>query len=114
MPVRTVKLELEAKLQATKGGGIFSKPSGKLERKSYGDGTERLKISLRNLKVPDNSDAIVNADGQEIAKISITNKSGRLDQESQDISFMPTLQPGQIIEVRVCDRIFLKGTLHSD
>ena len=42
MPIRTIKRELEAKLKGP-GGGFFSNPGGKVERKSYGDGVERLR-----------------------------------------------------------------------
>lgn len=57
MPIRTVKHELEAKLTSG-AGGLFSRGGGKLERKTYDDFGQRLRISLRNLDVPENSTAI--------------------------------------------------------
>ena len=113
MPIRSVKYELEAKLAST-SGGFFSKPSGKLERKSYDDMGERLKISLRNLKVPENSTAIVTADGVEIAQVQINNGSGRIDEETRDPDAFVSLEPGQIIEVLVDSVALLSGQLLVD
>jgi len=89
MSVRAVKYELEAKLIG-ESSGHFSKPSGKVERKSYSDGTERLKISVRNLKALKQSTAIIKVDSQEIAQLSLIKGSGRLDDESKDPTALPT------------------------
>ncbi|MDH3378812.1 MAG: hypothetical protein OEQ39_17950 [Gammaproteobacteria bacterium] len=113
MSLKIVKYELEAKL-TTDSGGRFSKPSGKIERKSYGDGRERLKISVRNLKVPDRSTAIVKADDREIAQIPLVDGSGHIDNESDDSSSIPTLQVGQAIEILVDDTLILSGKLYVD
>ena len=113
MSVRTVKHELEAKLKSS-SGGLFSKPSGKLERKTYDDFGERLKVSLRNLRVPDNSIAVVTADDVEIAQIQIHNGTGRIDHESRDPNAFPQLKAGQNIEVKVDATVVLVGELYVD
>ena len=95
MGIRSVRLELETKLKST--GGMFSSAQGKLERKSYTDNGERLKISLKNLKVPDHTTAQVTADGKEIAAIPIENGKGRIDQRSEDSHEPATLEAGQVI-----------------
>ena len=113
MSLRRVKQELEAKLT---GGtsGLFSKPSGKLERKSYANSAERLKVSLRDLEAPDGSTAIVTADGQEIARVPIQNGAGRLDHESRPPGGLPKLKPDQLIEVSVNGSLVLSGKLYLD
>lgn len=113
MSVRNVKLELEAKLKAT-AGGLFSKPSGKVERKTYEDMVERLRVSIQNLKVPDNSEAVVTADGNEIVKILIVGGKGRFDEESRDLAAIPSLEPGQTIAVSIDGRTLLSGKLYVD
>lgn len=112
MAIRHVKSELEAKLKAVKPG-FFSSPSGKIERKSYEDGGERLKISLRKLKVPDRSTAIVTVDGQEIAQVELTNGSGRFDRKVEDES-LPTLSANQRVEVLIDGAAVLAGQLYID
>ena len=113
MVVRIVKFELEAKLTG-KTYGPLSKPSGKVERKSYIDGGERLKISIRNLNVPDQSIATVKVNGNEIVQIILTNGSGRVDNEPVSQSFIPRLEAGHIVEVYVDGAQLLSGVLHVD
>jgi len=113
MSIRSIRYELEAKLEG-RTGGLFSKPIGKLERKSYGDGGERLKIWLRNLKVPDNSIAVVTAGGMEIAEVPIHDRAGRIDTESRDPNDFPNLQADQSIEVHVGNVLILTGKLYKD
>ncbi len=113
MPIRTVTYELEAKLTGP-AHGFFSRPSGKLERKLYGDGTHRLKIRVRNLKAPDDSLAVVTAGGEEIAQIPLTKGAGRLDIESTEPDAVPTLEKHQLIEVAVDGDTVLSGQLYVD
>jgi hypothetical protein len=113
MAIRSVKYELEAKLTSSQGG-LFSRPSGKLERKSYADMGERLKISIRNLKVPDKSTAGVTVDGVELARIQINNGSGRIDKEERDPDHFIKMQAGQYIEVKVDSVLLLRGQLYVD
>ena len=113
MSVRTVVFELEAKLKGG-AGGLFSKPGGKLERKVYSDSGERLKISLRNLKVPDDSVAVVKADDLEIARLTIRKGAGRTDQESPGPGTLPQLEAGQDIAVEVNGSVILNGRLQLD
>ena len=110
MSIRKVTSELEAKLKSSTGGSS----SGKLERKRYSDGRERLKISLRRLDVPDDSIAVVTADTVEIARLPIRAGSGRSDEESVDSSSVPMLAAGQLIEVRVDSDLVLSGALSID
>lgn len=113
MSVRSVKRELEAKLKA-ESGRLFSKPSGKVERKTYGDGAERLKISLRNLDVPEGSLATIVVDGHEISQIMLVKGAGRLDNESRDTKSIPSFEAGQIVEVYVDGEKQLGGKLYVD
>lgn len=113
MAIRHIKFQLEAKLKGT-GGGFFSKPAGKLERKSYEDSGERLKVRVRNLKVPDHSNAVVTADGLEVVTIEIMDGSGKYDEEFASAGALPSLDVGQTIEVNVGGKLLLAGKLQVD
>jgi len=78
------------------------------------DGAERLKISLRKLNAPDNSIAIVAADGQEIAQIVIQNGVGRIDNETSNSDALPELRAGQDIKVCIDGVLVLSGRLYVD
>ena len=113
MSIRIVKYELEAKLTG-KPYGFFSKPSGKVERKSYGDGGERLKISIRNIKAPDLTIALAKADGKQIAEMSLNKGAAKVDIESKDGASIPALEVGQTIEIEINGESLLSGQLYID
>lgn len=113
MAIRKIDFELEAKLTGT-SGGLFSKPSGKLERKSYRDGGERLKIVLRGLKLADRSEVGLCADGVEFARLTINGGSARYDQEGAEIAAQARLAAGQTIEAIQGGTILLRGELYRD
>lgn len=113
MGFRTVKLELEARLRPS-GGSVSRKAAGKVERKSYGDSTERLRVSVKNLEVPDDATATVSANGAAIADFLIRGGSGRLDRESGNPGEIPGLQRGDLIEIIVDGNVILSGELYDD
>ena len=113
MGIRSVERELEAKLSLTKGGFLSSK-AGKLERKQYADGEERLKISLRNLKAQDGSVASVIVDGVEVARIEMNDGGGSLDNSSSVKGEIPDMDPGQLVEVKLGGEVVAQGELRLD
>lgn len=113
MPLRHVEHELEAKLTRP-ANGPSARASGKLERKRYGDDSERVKISLRKLAVADSSVARVTCDGLEIARLPITRGRAGLDEESPGPGVIPALQAGQRVEVHVDGVLLLTGILYQD
>ena len=113
MAIRTILYELEAKLKPT-SGGFFSKPSGKLERKSYEDQTERLKIAVRNIKVPDGTVVKVTADGKEILGLPINDGRGKYDEESKSSATFPALELNQTIGIIIDGEVILSGIIKED
>ena len=110
MTIRTVKYELEARLNG-RSGRLYSKPSGKLEFKQYDDNGTRLKVSVRNLQVPEQTMATVMAGDSKIAELEISHRKGRLDIEPADI---PDLLPRQVIRIIVDGNTLLEGKLYED
>lgn len=113
MKFRSVDSELEAKLRGITGG-LYSKASGKLERKAYAGSTNRLKIKLRGLGSRTNGVATIIIDGKDIVQISIESGSGNLDLESSGDGNIPNFEPGQIVEVSLDGSIILSGQLYED
>lgn len=113
MAIRHIKQELEAKL-TSKTPGFFSKPSGKIERKSYQDGVERLKIKIAKLKLPDHTRLNVTADGNQIAEMEIENGYAKIDQESNNPAEIPELKVNQLIEIKLNNETLLSGKLYID
>ena len=113
MALRHVDFELEAKL-AGPAAGPSPRGSGKLERKRYRDGSERLKVSLRKLDVADDSVALVTCGGIEITRLPITRGRAGLDEESPGPGVIPSLQAGQSVEVYVDGVLLLAGILFED
>ncbi len=113
MGILSVSRELEAKL-ASRTGGLFSKPAGKLERKWYGDASERLKIRVRRVKAPAGAAAVVTAGGAEIARLPLRGGSASFDERADGPGILPALEAGQRIEVRVDGTLILEGVLEED
>lgn len=117
MPVRTIRRQLEAKLVARQRGGLFTKqPSGKLERTWYEDGTHRLKVSVRNVPVPDGQAVAIRVDQAPLASFPIQRGRGRVDEETTAPTpplFLP-LTAGQQVQVVHNGSILLQGELYVD
>jgi len=113
MAIRRVLRELEARL-IPPAAAARSRANGKLERKEYGDGTERLKISVRGLDVPDGSTALVAVEGSPVTQFDIWRGAGRSDTQTATPSALPEMRVGQVVEVQVAGEIRLSGTLRVD
>ena len=112
MGVRSVNFELEAKLRPS--GEFSPKPNGRVERKSYSDGGERLKIVVRKINAPDNTLAIIKVDGEVLAELPLETGFARYDEESFDADVMPSLRAGQKVEVFANNMLFLEAELRED
>lgn len=109
MTMRHVEEELEARLKAVKPG-LFSSPHGKIERKRYADGKERLKVKVNKLKSQNGKAARITADGEQIAAATVENGGIRIDRQLD----VPELSAGQLIEVMVDGSPVVAGKLYID
>ena len=100
--IRAVLEELEAHLSPATGTG-----TGKAERKRYGDGSERLKVTARDLPVPDGLEVQILIDGSVQAQATVTRGRARIVMESP--ASVPSVTRGQEIEVRIGPRRLLTG-----
>jgi hypothetical protein len=106
MRCRTVLQEFEAHLHPVQPG---SNVHGKSEWKHYGDGTDRFKISLRELSLPDNSDIDLWRDGQWMMRLSVKDSRAKLDIENDNGSGIPTIKAGQVFQVKSGETVLAEG-----
>jgi len=113
MSIRRVAQELEARLLPPKPG-FFNRSCGKLERKWYGGGEERLKILLKNLAVPDGTVVAVTAAARPIANVTIDGGAGRFDTDDGWSEAIPAMEAGETVEVTHDGFVLARGTLEVD
>ena len=113
MAIRTVQSELEAKLKGV-AGGRYTGASGKLERKSYADSSERLKVHVKGVDRAPNAIAVVLIDGSEVARIQLQKGRGKVDTESLTPGVIPKCAAGQLVQILVDAEMALEGELAPD
>lgn len=109
---RKVVQEKEAHLvpPASARGGSSS---GRSERKTYGDGEERLKVRARELGVPDGTPVEISIAEIAVAEIPAEGGRVRLDRSGGDGS-VPVVDDGDVIRLSASGRTLLEGTFRPD
>ena len=111
---RKVVAEYEADLfpvpKSERSGG----KRGKLERKTYGDGEERLKIRLRKVDVEDGATVRVVIDGDAVCDIKVADGKGRAELSSGEGTQVPSVRVGSVVEIQHQGQPFLRGTFEPD
>jgi len=88
---------------------------GELERKTYADGSERLKISFGGLKsIPSLARVSVVIDDTETCELPVEKGRARLDLRSEERASVPTVAVGQVVEIRLDGQVLLRGTFRPD
>lgn len=107
---RRVKQELEARLASPSA----SNACGKAERKWYTDGSERLKVRVHDLEVPDGSQVSVTIADRKVAMQ--TAHGGRLDLDIESTSgrTVPEARIGEPLAIECCDEILASGKFEHD
>lgn len=106
--------ELEADLYEVPMSHLDRREMGELERTSYSDGEERLKISFGGIDAPDGTLADVVVDGAKVAKLPVKRGMARVVLSSTDGARVPDFQKGQEVEIRVSGRAVLAGVFKPD
>lgn len=108
---RTVLEELEAHFYPVQPG---SRVHGKSEWKHYGDGTYRFKISLLDLPLPDQSEMDLWQEGHWILRLPVQNRKAKADIEKKEVSTVPAIRVGQVVQIRSGDVILAEGTYQAE
>ena len=111
---RKVVEEYEADLFPVSMSELSGDKKGKLERKTYGDGEERLKIRLRKVDLDDGATVKVVIDGDAVCDIEVADGKGRAELSSKEGTTVPDVHEGSLVEVQYQYRPLLRGTFEPD
>lgn len=114
MAIKIVKEELEARLNPLEKTTFFSKPRAKIERKIYGNGNQRLKLSISNFKVPENEEVQLLVNDEMIAKIKIKKGRGVIDLRTKNGDIVPKISLNDSAEILYKDNVIVKGRFKID
>lgn len=107
---RRIDRELEARLTPPASG----QASGKVERKWYRDGGERLKLRARNLDVPDGTEVSVRIDGRPLMALRVERGRAKLDLEAASGGNIPVVRAGEALVVEWDGTVLLHGEFYED
>jgi hypothetical protein len=114
MGFRRRRYEYEAGLYKVPTPWLCRRELGELERTSYEDGEERLKISFRSVDAPDGASAEVVIDGATVAQLPVQGGRGRRVLSSSEGAQVPDVKVGQEVEIRVHGKAVLAGVFKPD
>jgi len=105
-----VKQELEARLASSSA----SNTRGKAERKWYTDGSERLKVRVHDLDVPDGSQVSVTIADRKVATQTVHGGWLDLDIESNPGRAVPDARMGESLAIECGNEILASGEFAHD
>ena len=114
MAFRRRNYELEADLYKVPMPWLFKREMGELERTSYEDGEERLKISFRGVKIPEGAIAEVAIDGTVVAELAVAGGRARQILTTTENHSVPEVKDGQKVEIRFQGAALLAGVFKYD
>ena len=114
MGFRRRRYEFEADLYKVPTPWLFRREMGELERTSYEDGEERLKISFRGVEAPDGASVEVMIDGARVAEVSVERGRGRRILSSTEGAAVPEVKAGQQVEIHFQGRPVLARVFKPD
>ncbi len=91
-----------------------SNACGKAERKWYGDGSERLKLHVRDLGVPDGSQVSVTIASRQVTTLAIHGGRLEFNVESSLGLTVPDAQIGEILAIEYGGEILVSGEFQYD
>jgi len=109
--IRNVLKEFEAHFRPAQPG---SPVHGKSEWKHYGDGTYRFKVSILGILMPDDSKIDLWLDGKWIMRLAVQNKKAKVDIENDGGSGVPSVQAGQVLQIKSGQTVLAEGTYEAE
>jgi hypothetical protein len=114
--IRNVLQEYEAKLTVSKPGSAITPDSaqGKGEWKVYGDGTQRCKVRVSGLSLPEGVVLHVLVNGQPIGEMMVERGAARYKRESERGEYVPAVDANQVLQVSYNGQAILEGRFYSE
>jgi hypothetical protein len=109
--IRNVLTEFEAHIHPVQPN---ASTHGKSEWKHYEDDTYRIKVSIREIPLPDNSKIELTIDGILIAQLPVHNGKVKLDIENSTSQVIPLAKAGQIIQIKSGQIVFAEGQYRAE
>jgi hypothetical protein len=104
--IRNVLTEFEAHIHPVQPN---ASTHGKSEWKHYADDTYRIKVSIREIPLPDNTKVELIIDGILIAQLPVHNRKVKLDIENSTSQGIPLVKAGQRIQIKSGQIVFAEG-----
>lgn len=111
---RRVESEFEARLTPVAGRPPASGAEGKVERKRYADGAERLKLRCKGIGLPDGSRLSLMIAGRAVAEVEVRGGRVRLDIDNAAKHAIPEVEAGDFAELCVDGKSIVQGGFRRD
>ena len=111
MRFKAVLQEFEAHFHPVQPG---SNVRGKAEWKHYSDGSYRLKLSIRDLLLPDKSEIDIWRDGSWLMRLTVGNHKAKVDLENDTGSGIPAIKAGQVLQIKQGDVLLAEGEYKAE
>lgn len=109
--IRNVLKEFEAHVRPVQPN---TSTHGKSEWKHYTGDIYRIKVSIREIPLPDNSKVELTIDGILIAQLPVHNGKVKLDIENRTSQGIPFVKAGQIIQIKSGQIVFADGQYRAE
>lgn len=111
---RRVEAQFEARLTPVAGRPQGAGAEGKIERKRYTGGAERLKLRCRGIGLPDGSRLTLMIAGQAVADLGVNGGRVRLDIDGAAPGAVPEVRAGDFAELCVDGKAIVQGGFRRD
>jgi len=114
--IRNVLQEYEVKLSPSDPGSSIAPHAaqGKGEWKVYGDGTQRCKVRVSGLNLPEGVVLHVFVNGQPIGEMAVQRGAARYKRESERGEYVPLVDLNQVLQVSYNGQAILEGRFYPE
>lgn len=91
-----------------------SSARGKGEWKVYGDGSRQCKVSINNLKLPEETQLQLTVNGRVIATLTVQRGSARFRRETEKGELVPYVQANEVLQILLDGKLILEGSFYAE
>ena len=105
---------MEARLEPAGNSPSNSKARAKIERKDYGDGNRRLKVSISDFDGPDGEQVDLIIDNEIIGRTQINSGKAKMDLRSENGNYIPEIFLNDTAEICYKGEAIVRGLFCAD